>query len=79
VSIEVLSSFKKLKMLTEDPASIVDALRSSRLVELDATGSKVKTLMDMCVALCCVVCVCVALCCVCVVCVCCFVYCILLC
>ncbi len=42
MSIEVLASFKKLQLLTTDPAAIVEALRASKVVELDATGTKVR-------------------------------------
>ncbi len=42
VSLAVLAQFKRLKQLTADVEAIAAALRSSRLVELDAGGLRVK-------------------------------------
>jgi la-related protein 4 len=42
VALSVLAQFNKLKTLTTDLAVIADALRGSRLVELDASGARVK-------------------------------------
>jgi hypothetical protein len=42
VALELLASFKKLKLLSSDLSVIREALRSSRLVELDADESRVK-------------------------------------
>ena len=42
MSLEVLAQFKKLKTLTTDVQVIADALKGSRLVELDGSCTKVK-------------------------------------
>jgi len=42
VPVEIIAGFKMMKTLTEDPALIVEAIKSSTHVTLDETSSKIK-------------------------------------
>ena len=44
VSISVVADFKKVKALTNDLQEVVDALRRSNKVSVDATGTMVKAI-----------------------------------